>query len=118
MNDAKRHVVFVESDKVTLSLYRRELEPFYATSACQTEAELWHTLAQHDISAIVLEPANGNQWVWSFLGKLKTNRQTSAIPVIFCTVVDERRKGLALGAIAYFIKPVYAHVLLQFIHQL
>jgi CheY-like chemotaxis protein len=41
--------------------------------------------------------------------RLKSNAKTSAIPVVFVTAMDEatdKAKGLALGAVAYVMKPV------------
>ena len=43
---------------------------------------------------------------WEVLNALKSDGSTRDIPVIVASVVDERQRGLALGASAYLIKPV------------
>ncbi len=43
---------------------------------------------------------------WDVLAALKADPATADIPVIVVSVVDERQRGLALGAAAYLIKPV------------
>jgi signal transduction histidine kinase/CheY-like chemotaxis protein len=43
---------------------------------------------------------------WDVLAALKADETTSHIPVIIVSVVDERQRGLAMGASAYLIKPI------------
>ena len=43
---------------------------------------------------------------WRVLQELKTDSELSHIPVIMLSVVDNRPKGLALGASSYLMKPV------------
>ena len=43
---------------------------------------------------------------WSVLEALKGEPETRDIPVIVVSIVDERARGVALGAAAYLVKPV------------
>ena len=43
---------------------------------------------------------------WSVLEALKEEPETRDIPVIVVSIVDERARGVALGAVAYLVKPV------------
>ena len=43
---------------------------------------------------------------WSVLEALKAEPETRDIPVIVVSIVDERARGVALGAAAYLVKPV------------
>jgi DNA-binding response OmpR family regulator len=43
---------------------------------------------------------------WDLLGRLKEDPATADIPVVIVTMLDERGKGLALGAVEYLVKPV------------
>ncbi len=66
---------------------------------------------------MILEPAQSNQWIWAFLDALAAT--TSAeIPIIFCTTLDDRKRGQAYGAHAYLVKPVYAHTLREQVEHL
>ena len=43
---------------------------------------------------------------WQVLGELKAADATAAIPIIIASVVDDRPRGLALGADVQLLKPV------------
>ncbi len=51
---------------------------------------------------ILLPLVNG----WDVLATLKRDPETASIPVIVVSIVDERAKGLSLGATDYLVKPV------------
>jgi CheY-like chemotaxis protein len=50
---------------------------------------------------------------WAVLKALKADRETSEIPVIVVSIVDERSRGVELGAAAYLVKPVRREELLS-----
>ncbi|MGH3100927.1 MAG: response regulator, partial [Thermoleophilia bacterium] len=43
---------------------------------------------------------------WQVLESLKADPVTAAIPVVVVSILDERGRGLALGAADYLVKPV------------
>ena len=43
---------------------------------------------------------------WEVLTRLKADAATGDIPVVVASIVDERARGLGLGASAYLLKPV------------
>jgi CheY-like chemotaxis protein len=43
---------------------------------------------------------------WQVLAELKADPATAAIPVVIASVVDDRSRGLALGADEYLLKPI------------
>jgi signal transduction histidine kinase/CheY-like chemotaxis protein len=43
---------------------------------------------------------------WQVLKELKSNPQTSDIPVIIISIIERSRRGMELGASDYFVKPV------------
>ncbi|MFO7683588.1 MAG: hypothetical protein R6X34_26440 [Chloroflexota bacterium] len=118
MEAEKPTIILIENDPLSLSLYERELSPYFSLVVCGTESRAQAALLQEKVELVILEPANGNQWAWNFLDKLQADRSLNRIPVIFCTVLDERKKALEWGAAAYLIKPVYANVLRQHAQEL
>jgi CheY-like chemotaxis protein len=50
---------------------------------------------------------------WRWLSELKSDSATANIPVIVVTSIDDERKGLALGADAYCLKPLERTALLE-----
>lgn len=43
---------------------------------------------------------------WEILESLQEDPQLASIPIIICSILDEKEKGLALGAADYLIKPI------------
>ncbi len=95
MSSAGQAILIVDNDHSTRELYQLEL------------------MHHHKIRAVVLEPGPANSRGWNLLADLKRDPETSTIPIIVCTAQDERRRGLALGAAAYLIKPVLPATLLE-----
>ncbi|HEY6483838.1 MAG TPA: ATP-binding protein [Steroidobacteraceae bacterium] len=62
--------------------------------------------------AIVLDVMLRGEDSWHWLNELKTNPATTNVPVIVVTAVEDERKGLALGADAYCLKPIGAELLI------
>jgi CheY-like chemotaxis protein/anti-sigma regulatory factor (Ser/Thr protein kinase) len=54
---------------------------------------------------------------WEVLSELKSDRATQDIPVVVASIVDERPRGLALGAAEYLLKPVRREDLVTALHR-
>ena len=54
---------------------------------------------------------------WEFLASAKADPEIAEVPVIIVSMVDERSKGLALGADDYLVKPVTRGELLEALAQ-
>jgi signal transduction histidine kinase/DNA-binding response OmpR family regulator len=54
---------------------------------------------------------------WDVLTTLKADPAVSHIPVIMLTIVDEQRKGFALGVADYLVKPVDRTQLVELLNQ-
>src|SRR5262249_1185902 len=65
--------------------------------------ELARALAPAGIILDILLPGLDG---WEFLSRAKADPRTANVPVIIVSMVDERGKGLALGAAAYLVQPV------------
>ncbi len=50
---------------------------------------------------------------WELLARLKGDPATAALPVVVVSMLDERSKGLALGASGYLVKPVRREQILE-----
>ena len=62
---------------------------------------------------VLLPGKNG----WQVLEELKQSPATASIPVIIVSVVEERKKGLSIGAADYLVKPVSKENLLEAIRR-
>jgi len=55
---------------------------------------------------------------WSVLGVMKSDPELARVPVVLHTMVDERARGISLGASEYLVKPVDRNVLLETVRSL
>jgi DNA-binding response OmpR family regulator len=98
-------VLIVENDPATLELYRRELGREYCVFACFSKSETIEAIDNQSPKAIILEPVALGEEGWDLLNVIAT-RPGKSLPVILCTILDERKRGLREGAAAYLVKPV------------
>lgn len=57
-------------------------------------------------AAVVLDIRLPRMDGWEVLTRIKADPATSSIPVVVASIIDERPRGLRLGAAAYLLKPV------------
>ncbi len=69
-------------------------------------------------AAVILDIMLYGEPAWPWLAELKNDPSRKKIPVIVATEVEDKRKGLALGADAYFVKPVLKQQLLTALRDL
>jgi CheY-like chemotaxis protein len=68
-------------------------------------------------AAITLDVMMPGMDGWQVLGRLKTDPELADIPVIMCSILDDRKKGFMLGASDYLTKPVDRNRLLQSLQE-
>jgi signal transduction histidine kinase/CheY-like chemotaxis protein len=107
LDAGKIPLLVVEDEPETRMLYERYLREteFRPISA----AGLRHAreaMRQVRPGAIILDIVLRGEDTWQWLSEVKAAEETRDIPVLIVTTVDDREKGLALGAEEYFVKPV------------
>lgn len=90
-------------------LRRTPFQPIPAGSILQAQEQL----RQHRVAAIVLDILLSNESAWQWLTELKRDESTRDIPVLVVSSVEDPRKGLALGAEDYCVKPIRREWLLD-----
>lgn len=118
MLDAPLLILLLEADAVTQELYARELRRHYRVLTCQDGAQALQILHIEDICAVILEPGLANGTGWRLLDDIRRLQKTSPLPIILCSVLDERRRGIGLGAAAYLVKPVLPATLRNTLDQI
>ena len=107
-------VLFVEDDLETRFLYEKYLRnSTYQAVSVGTLREAREIMRRIRPQAIVLDILLRGEDSWRYLNELKTDPATANIPVLVLTSVDDERKGLALGADGYCLKPVSRTSLLE-----
>ncbi len=102
-----RPVLVVEDDPRALTIFDRYLrDTGFRMIPARGLREARRALATDPPAAIVLDILLDGEDSWKLLTELRANPATQKLPVIIVSSVDDRRKGLALGADAYGVKPV------------
>jgi DNA-binding response OmpR family regulator len=68
--------------------------------------------------AIILDIMLQGEDAWSLLAELKGQQATQDIPIVVVTMNTDEQKGLALGANAYYVKPLERVRLLETLRYL
>jgi DNA-binding response OmpR family regulator len=110
-------ILLLEADPVTRELYERELDRHYQVFTGRDESEALQLLRTVDIRAVVLEPAMSDGAGWHLLESMQVMKLRSPMRIILCSVLDDRRRGMNLGAAAYLVKPVLPKTLLDTLRQ-
>ena len=111
-------ILFIEDHLPTLELYRRELSREYRVLTCSNEHQALQMLQTQNIRAVVLEPAVGDGEGWAILAAIKNAPSGQCVPVILCSTLDERRRGLEMGAAVYVVKPALPTALLETLRRI
>jgi CheY-like chemotaxis protein/anti-sigma regulatory factor (Ser/Thr protein kinase) len=100
-------VLVIDDDPAVLDLTQRFLgkEGFQVVTALsgQVGLQLAKKLKPMAITLDVIMPGMDG---WEVLAQLKADPDTSEIPVILVTMLDEKEEGLAQGAAEYMTKPI------------
>jgi signal transduction histidine kinase/DNA-binding response OmpR family regulator len=112
-------ILIVEDDPQMLFLYDKYLRdtPFQGVLA-RSIYEAEQVLLRIRPRVIVLDIMLLGGDSWDFLVKMKTQVDGPAIPIVVITTVEDRHKGLALGADVYKVKPISAEWLVATLRAL
>lgn len=99
--------VLIEDDKKTEELLRTYLEELGMTVySTHSGTEGINLVLKKFPDLLVLDVLLPDISGWEVLAKIKSTPAISAVPVLVVSILDERKKGLALGAKDYLVKPV------------
>lgn len=117
--DARLPVLIVEDNAQIQMIYEKFLADteFRAVPArgLREADDLWRAAAP---VAVILDIVLAGEDAWRWLAECKNDSRRRAVPVIIASEVDDPRKGLALGADAYYIKPMLRRQLLDSLRML
>jgi DNA-binding response OmpR family regulator len=113
MRNRDQAILIIENDDPGRALYLRELSQAYRVFLCTNEREALALIGSEAISAVVLEPALEGGSGWELLSRLSGALAGRNVPIILCSTLDERRRGLLLGATVYLVKPILPALLLE-----
>ena len=107
-------VLALDDDPETRLIYEKHLrDTRYQPLQARTLREAREIMKRTRPQAILLDIMLRGEDTWRWLSELKSTPATAKIPVIVITSIDDERKGLALGADAYCLKPLERAPLLE-----
>jgi signal transduction histidine kinase len=107
-------VLVVEDDPSSAELLTVYLEGAgYRVAVARDGAEGLELARRLRPRAVVLDILLPRVDGWDLLARLKSEPATADSPVVVVSMLDERGKGLALGAVEYLVKPVGREELLE-----
>ena len=100
-------ILVVDDEPVVRDIISRHLkrEGYGVVTAADGEQAL-ERVKQYRPAVITLDVLMPKTDGWTVLQELKHNPETSAIPVIMTTIVEDRNLGFSLGATDYINKPI------------
>lgn len=105
--DRVRVVLIVEDNLAAQRLFRHYLaEAGYATDAISDGAHLVESVKQVRPAVICLDIRLPGVADWEALRQLKEVPETSPIPIVVVTVLEDADTAFALGAASFLTKPV------------
>ena len=117
MTLTSRIVLLGEPDQAASALYERALHAAFDVIATPDEDGVLHMLHTRPIAALVLEPIILATNRWQQLAAISQICAEREIPLVLCSTLDERRRGLELGAAIYLVKPTLPSTLLDTLRQ-
>jgi signal transduction histidine kinase len=105
--DDRPVVLLVDDDRASLDLVAAYLEDTAVQLLRALDGEQALALVAHAVpAAVVLDIRLPHRNGWEVLADLKADPRTADVPVVVATIVDERPRGLSLGAAEYLLKPI------------
>ena len=112
-------VLVVEDQPDQQLIYQKMLAgTAYGAVSAHNLRQADEALQQAAPAALLLDIQLGYETTWKWLGELKSDPRTAALPIIVVTSVEDPRKSFALGADAYLDKPVTRPQLLDALNEL
>jgi signal transduction histidine kinase/CheY-like chemotaxis protein len=107
-------VLVLDDDAETRLIYDKHLrDSRYQPLSARNLREARELMKRTRPQAILLDIMLRGEDTWRWLSELKSDPATAAIPIIVITSIEDERKGLALGADAYCLKPLERTALLE-----
>jgi signal transduction histidine kinase/ActR/RegA family two-component response regulator len=107
-------VVVIDDDRASLELMSAYLDgQGVRVVRARDGTEGLETIRRLQPAAVLLDIRLPDIDGWEVLEQLRTDPQTTKLPVVIVSIVDERSRGLVAGAAEYLIKPVGRDALLD-----
>jgi len=108
-------ILILDDNLPMLDLYARELKDEFQVVTCISVQEACSVISMRDLAVIVLEPAVEGDEGWRIMKELEKGHLKT--PVVVCSIEDEYKASMAMGARAFLVKPVLPSELRALLNQ-
>jgi signal transduction histidine kinase len=116
--DARPLVLVIEDDEDAAALLSQTLSGAgYRVLRAPNGAEGLRLAREHDPAAVTLDVMMPEMDGWRVLQTMRADRRLASIPVIVCSIVDNRPLGYSLGASDYILKPIDPAALMEMLDR-
>ena len=117
MTVTDRMVLLAEPDQASSMLYQHVLRTAFEIVAAADKDTVLRILHTRPVEALVLDPMIFAVNRWEQLAAVSRVCTERGIPLVICSTLDERRRGIELGATLYLVKPTLPTTLLDALQQ-
>jgi len=118
-DEISKLVLCVEDDEGVITLFRRYLsKKGYQVVGLTDPTRVMEEAKRIKPHAITLDVMMPEKDGWEVIQELKADAETRHIPVIMCTIVSDKGRGISLGAADYLVKPIIERDLLAALDRL
>jgi CheY-like chemotaxis protein len=115
----KKVILSIDDEPGVITLYKRYLEKQgYLVIGLTDPAKAVEEAKRLLPFAITLDVMMPNRDGWAVLADLKSAPETSRIPILVCSIIQDKNKGYALGAADYLVKPITEDELLRSLERI
>ena len=119
IDSTKFPVLVIEDDPQAILFYEKYLKRSdFQVIPAYNLAQAKEVLRSIRPFAIILDILLPGEDGWAFLAEMKGNESTQDIPILVVTIVEEKWRGMTLGADDYAVKPVERKWLLEKLKEL
>ncbi len=112
-------VLAVDDEPGVLDLYARYLEKEgYAVIGLNNANDLLDYVRQTKPVAILLDINLPGKTGWDAIDDLKASQEARDIPIVVCSIDDDRDRGIDLGVAEYLVKPIIEDDLIKTLSRL
>lgn len=110
----KKVILSIDDDPGVITLYKRYLEKQgYLVIGLTDPGKAVEEVKRLLPFAITLDIMMPNRDGWSLLADLKSTPEISRVPIVVCSIIQDKTKGYSLGATEYLVKPITEDELLH-----
>ena len=118
-DDERKTLLIVEDNPSSQLIYKKFfLDSEYRITIARTVREANQHWAMARPAAVILDIMLFGESAWAWLAEVKSDTYRNTVPVIVITDIEDKRKGLSLGADAYYVKPVFKYELISTLEKL